>query len=103
MDVFPLWRRAQLEVVGARARPRLRRPCCGLLSSRCPETLSGWPTGSPRRPRRRPMRSGGRRALERETARLFDVARHDLGVHMKYIHAQDGPYASAADLGAEIR
>jgi len=41
------------------------------------------------------------RALERETERLFEVIRRDLGVRVRYVHTD--PYRNAAELCADLR
>jgi hypothetical protein len=102
--VFPTWRRAQLEVdrLAREAPPApstLRTT--GFLTPALAERITDWFTGMPTAPTDDVRRSY--RALERETARLFEVARNGLGVRVNYSRADGDPYGDAAELCAELR
>jgi hypothetical protein len=103
-EVFPPWRRAQVEV-DRLARDRPPAPCAlrttGFLRPDVAERVSDWFTGSPTAPADSVRRSY--RALERETARLFDVVRGGLGVRVRYVRDENDPYRGAAELCAELR
>ena len=102
MDVFPAWRRAQLEVERhAREAPppaSLLRTT-DLLSLELAERVTEWFTAPPTALDEAVRQSY--RALERETAWLFEVARQGLGVRVRY--RRSDPYGSAAELCAELR
>lgn len=104
MDVFPTWYRAQLEV-DRLAREAPLSPCVlrtrGFLRPALAERVTEWFTTMPTEPTEAIRRSY--RALERETARLFEIARRDLGVRVSYSRAGSDPYGSAAELCAELR
>jgi hypothetical protein len=103
-EVFPPWRRAQLQVdrlaLEAPVAPCLLRST-GFLWPELAERISDWFTGTPTAPEDAVRQSY--RALERETARLFEVVRHGLGVRVRYIHSDSDPYDSAGELCAELR
>jgi hypothetical protein len=108
-EVFSPWRRAQLEV-DRHAREAPLPPCVlrttGFLRPELAELVTGWFTGPPSAPADAVRRSY--RALERETARLFEIARRDpsrggLGVRVAYVRSESDPYGSAAELCAELR
>ncbi|MDA0159816.1 hypothetical protein OM076_06050 [Solirubrobacter ginsenosidimutans] len=102
-ELFPTWRRAQL-VVDRHARqappPASVLRTTGFLRPELAESVTAWflddaaPTGPVRR---------SYAALERETARLFEIARRDLGVRVHYVDGETDPYDSAAELCAELR
>lgn len=101
-EVFPTWQRAQLELDRhareAPLSPRVLRTT-GFLEPTLAERVTEWFTGPATTPADAVRRSY--RALERETARLFEVVRHCLGVRVRY--AETDPYDSAAELCAELR
>lgn len=103
-EVFPTWRRAQLEV-DRRARETPLPPSVlrttGFLRPELAERVAEWFTATPTAPAGAVRQSY--RALERDTARLFGIVRRDLGVRVRYVRAQGDPYASAAELCAELR
>jgi hypothetical protein len=102
MDVFPAWRRAQLEVE-RHAREALPSPgvlrTTELLSLELAERVSEWFTAPSMAPDETVRQSY--RALARETAWLFEIARQGLGVRVRY--SRSDPYGSAAELCAELR
>src|SRR5262245_4787117 len=102
-DVFPTWRRAQL-AVDRHAReaplpPRMLRTT-GFLRPELAERVTEWFIGTPTA--QSDAVRWSYRALERETARLFELVRL-LGVRVRYVHAETDPYGSGAELCAEIR
>jgi len=103
-DVFPPWRRAQLEVdrvaLEVPLAPSVLRTT-GFLRPELAERVADWFTGKPTAPTDAVRQSY--RALERETARLFEIACHRLEVRASYSRAGSDPYGSAADLCAELR
>jgi len=102
-EVFPMWRRAQLEVE-RRAREDRLPPgvlrTTALLAPELAERVADWflgpPTASPAAVRH------SYAALEREAAELYDHI-CGLGVRVRYVHTEDEPYASGAELCAELR
>ena len=102
-EVFPTWTRAQLEVDRhareAPPSPRVLRTT-GFLRPELAERVAEWFTAPPTTPSEAVRRSY--RALERETARLFELVRL-LGVRVTYVHAETDPYGSSAELCAELR
>jgi hypothetical protein len=103
-EVFPRWRRAQLAVdLHAREAPPspfvLRT--VGFLPHELAERVTEWFTEPPAAPADAIRRSY--RALERDTRRLYDVARRDLGVQVRYVRTGRDPYGSATELCAELR
>ena len=108
-EVFPTWRRAQLEV-DRLAREAPLAPCLlrttGFLRPELAERVTDWFTGRPTAPSGAVRRSY--RALERETARLFETVRRapslgGLGVRVQHARSESGPYRNAAELCAELR
>ena len=103
-ELFPTWRQAQLEVEllarEARLPPRVLRTT-GFLPPELAEQVTEWFTGEPTAPTDAVRRSYG--ALERETARLFEIVGRGLGVRVRYVRSEDDPYGSAAELCAELR
>ena len=108
-EVFPTWRRAQLEV-DRLAREAPLSPCVlrttGFLRSELAERVADWFTGKPTASPDAVRRSY--RALERETARLFETVRRapslgGLGVRVRYVRTESDPYGDAAELCAELR
>jgi hypothetical protein len=104
MQVFPTWHRAQLEV-DRHAREAPLSPCVlrttDFLRPALAEQVTEWFTGTPTTPTEAVRQSYW--ALERETARLFEIARRGLGVRVRYLRAESDPYGSAAELCAELR
>jgi hypothetical protein len=102
-EVFPPWRRAQLEV-DRHARDALLPPSVlrrtGFLPPELAERVAEWFTGPPTAPTDAVRPSY--RALERDTARLFELTRR-LGVRVRYVRSDDDPYDHAAELCAELR
>jgi hypothetical protein len=104
LDVFPTWRRAQLEL-DRHAResplsPYLLRTT-GFLAPELAEWVTEWFTEAPAVPDDAVRRSYA--ALERETARLFEVVRHCLGVRVTFVRSEIDPYGSAAELCSDLR
>jgi hypothetical protein len=103
-EVFAPWHRSQREfdrvAREAPLAPRVLRTT-GFLRPEPAEQVAEWFTGTPTRPTEAVRRSYG--ALERETARLFEIARRRLGVRVSYTRAESDPYGSAAELCAELR
>jgi hypothetical protein len=108
-ELFAMWPRAQFQVVReARESPLpphvLRRT--GFLRPELAERVSEWfiePAAAPTDTVRRSYR-----ALERDTARLFEIARRPpsrggLGIQVRHVHGDGDPYDGAADLCAELR
>jgi hypothetical protein len=104
LDVFPTWPAAQ-RVVDRLARETLPAPrvlrTTGFLAPELAEQVTDWFTAEPVAPAGTVRRSY--RALERETAQLFELARRSLGVRVAYIRNESDPYDSAAELCAELR
>ena len=108
-EVFPMWRRAQVEVDRLAREARLA-PCVlrttGFLRPELAERVTDWFTGKPTAPTDAVRRSY--RALERETARLFEIVRRapslgGLGVRVRHARDEPCPYRNAAELCAELR
>ena len=108
-EVFPPWRRAQLAVGllarEARLAPHVLRTT-GFLAPELAERVTDWFTGKPMAPAGAVRQSY--RALERETARLFEIVRRapsrgGLGVRVHHVHTDGDPYDNAAELCAELR
>ena len=108
-EVFPTWRPAQLEV-DRLAREAPLAPCVlrttGFLRPELAERVTDWFTGKRTAPSDAVRRSY--RALERETARLFEIACRapslgGLGVRVHHARNESGPYRDAAELCAELR
>jgi hypothetical protein len=103
-EVFAPWPRAQLEA-GRLARAAAPAPSVlrttGFLPAELAERVAEWFTGKPTARADAVRRSY--EALERETARLFDVASRGLGVGVRYVRGEGDPYESAAELCAELR
>jgi hypothetical protein len=103
-EVFPTWRRAQF-AVDRHARDAPPSPYAlrttGFLRPDVAERVADWflgaPTGSP------DAVAASYRALARETAHLFALARLDLGVRVHLVRTGRDPYACAADLCADLR
>jgi hypothetical protein len=108
-EVFPPWHRAQ-RVVDRLAREHSLAPSAlrttGYLPSTVAERVTEWFTGmttaSPYGIRQ------SYQALERETARLYDIVRSapslgGLGVRVRYVRSENDPYRDAAELCAELR
>ncbi len=104
LDVFPTWRRAQLELERhSRESPlssHLLRTT-GFLAPELAEWVTEWFTGAPEPPDAAVRRSYA--ALARETARLYEVVRHCLGVRVTLIDSAIEPYDSAVELCADLR
>jgi hypothetical protein len=103
-QVFPRWRRAQLEF-DRHAREAPLPPyvlrTTGFLESELAEQVAEWFTGTPTAPPEAVRRSY--RALERESARLFGLVRDGLGVQVEYRRSERDPYGSAVELCTELR
>jgi hypothetical protein len=108
-EVFPRWQRAQLEVDrlarAAPIAPHVLRTT-GFLRPEVAERVTDWFTGEPAAPADA-VRSSYR-ALERETARLFEIVRRarslgGLGVRVRPARDESEPYRDAAELCAELR
>lgn len=104
LDVFPTWRRAQLEL-DRHAREAPPSPyvlrTTGLLSPERTEQVTEWFTEPFTDPTDAARRSY--RALERETARLYDIVGRNLGVRVRYVRSENDPYPGAAELCADLR
>ena len=104
MDVFPTWRRAQLEVdrqTREAPPPADVLRTTGFLPPAVAEDVAEWFTVEPATPTEAVRRSY--RVLARDAARLFEIARRGLGVRVCYSRAERDPYGSAAELCAELR
>src|ERR1700742_1423061 len=103
-ELFPMWRRAQLEVDRlareALLSPRVLRTT-GVLAPEPAERGAGGVMAAPSAPIHAVERSY--RALARETARLFEIVRGRLGVRVVYVHGEGDPYDDAAELCADLR
>jgi hypothetical protein len=101
-ETFPTWRRAQIEFA-RRARelplPPERLRGTGFLRPDVAERIADWYLEDA------PQADvhGAYAALERDTARLFGLIRRELGVRVGYVHMDGDPYASAAELCADLR
>ncbi|HEY6891373.1 MAG TPA: hypothetical protein VI300_26440 [Solirubrobacter sp.] len=102
-ELFPTWRRAQL-AVERHARhappPAAVLRTTGFLRPELAESVTEWFLQDA------PLTDAvlhAYGALERETAGLFEIARRDLGVSVRYADGADEPYDSAAELCAELR
>jgi hypothetical protein len=103
-EVFAPWPRAQLEVARlARESPPapwvLRT--AGFLTEDLAEQITDWFTSDATAPAGAVRASY--RALERETAALYEVIHRGLGLRVEFVRAQEDPYASAEELCAELR
>ena len=107
-EVFLPWRRAQLEVdrlARAPLAPHVLRTT-GFLRPDLAERVADWFTGKPTAPADAVQQSY--QALERETARLFELVRRapslgGLGVRVRHVRSEEDPYRDAAELCAELR
>jgi hypothetical protein len=103
-EVFPMWRRAQLEFERhsreAPLSPYALRTA-GFLRPEVAERVTDWFMEAPESPTDAVVRSY--RALERETAQLFESVRRGLGVRVEYVRGEREPYGSAAELCADLR
>jgi hypothetical protein len=101
-EVFPAWRRAQ-RAVDRHAREAPPAPdvlrTTGQMRPELAERVAEWFTAKPTAPDEAVRRSYS--ALERDAARLFELARRGLGVRVR--HSPSEPYGSAAELCAELR
>ena len=78
----------------------------GFLRPELAERVTDWFTGKPTAPTDAVRQSY--RALERETARLFEIVRRapslgGLGVRVQHVRDESDPYRDAAELCAELR
>src|SRR5689334_24391681 len=101
-EVFCPWPAAQRQVDRLAYEPP--PPPCVLrttdfLAPDVAERIAGWFMGEAMAPAAEVRASY--RALERETERLFEVIRRDLGVRVRYVHTD--PYRNAAELCADLR
>jgi hypothetical protein len=108
-ELFPAWRPAQLAVDRlareAPLAPRVLR-ATGFLRPDVADRVTDWFTGKPTAPAAAVRQSY--RALERETARLFEIVRRapsrgGLGVRVQRVRNDEDPYRDAAELCAELR
>src|SRR3954447_24655676 len=103
-EVFPPWEQARRGAAYL-AREPLPAPwqlrTTGFLSSELAQQVSDWFLGEPTAPTAAVHASYA--ALERETARLWHVIGHALGVRVEFTHASEDPYPTAADLCADLR
>jgi hypothetical protein len=108
-EVFTAWRRAQLEVDRlareAPLSPDVLRTT-GFLRPELAERVADWFTGKATAPPDAVLQSY--RALEYETARLFEIVRRapllgGLGVRVHHVRDERDPYRDAAELCAELR
>ena len=101
---FPMWRLAQLHVE-RHAREIPPSPyvlrTTGFLVPELAERVTEWFTQAPAAPTEAVRSSYA--ALARETARLYGVVQHDLGVRVFYTRSEDEPYDSAANLCSDLR
>ena len=99
-----MWHRAQLEIERhaheAPPPPEMLR-ATGFLEPELAEKVAQWFTGTPTAPTDAVRWSY--RALERETARLFELVRDRLGIRVAFLPGQSDPYDSAAELCADLR
>jgi hypothetical protein len=108
-EVFPPWRRAQLEVARLACEARLPASVLrttGFLPPQLAERVTDWFTGEPTAPENALRRSY--EAFARETARLFEIvcrgpASGGLGVRVQHVHSASPPYRNGAELCAELR
>jgi hypothetical protein len=104
LDVFPTWRRAQLEL-DRHARESALSPyllrTTGFLRPELAEWVTEWFTDAPEAPDGAVRRSYA--ALARESARLYEVVRHCLGVRVTIVSGDEDPYGGAAELCADLR
>jgi hypothetical protein len=100
-EVFPAWRPAQREV-DRHAREAPLSPgvlrTTGLMKPDLAERVAEWFTATPAVTTEAVRQSY--RALERDAARLFGIAR-GLGVRVRHVDSE--PYANGAELCAELR
>jgi hypothetical protein len=103
-DVFSPWPRAQWEV-RRQAREALLAPSAlrrtGFLAPALAAQVATWFTGAEAAPAAEVRASY--RALERETARLYEVVVRELEVRVHHVRGEDDPYGGAAELCAELR
>jgi hypothetical protein len=108
-EVFPQWREAQLAVGRLAREPRVAAPVLrttGFLRPDLAALVTDWFLGEPTASEDAVRESY--RALERETARLYEIvcgARPSggLGVRVQYVTDVADPYGAAAELCAELR
>jgi hypothetical protein len=109
LELFPTWRRARLEAARhareAPLSPSVLRTT-GFLRPELAERVTAWFMGTPTA--RADAVRQSYRALERDTARLFDILRRapsrgGLGVRVRYVRTDGDPYVDAAELCAELR
>ena len=103
-EVFPAWGRAQ-RMVELHAReaplPASLLRTAGFMRPALAARVTEWFTRAPAAPADTVLRSY--RALERETARLFELVRRGLGVRVAYVRGEGEPYAGGSELCAELR
>jgi hypothetical protein len=95
-EVFFPWARAQREA----DRLAYETPPAPRLTPELAGRIAAWYLSDPAVPD--DAVRAAYRALERETARLYDVTRR-LGVRVELVYADDDPYRDAAELCAELR
>jgi hypothetical protein len=103
-EVFPQWDEAQRTVDDLAREPRpaasvLRTT--GYLPPDLAARVTDWFLGTATAPRAAVRLSY--RALERETARLYEIACGDLGVRVHLVRGTGDPYRSAEELCADLR
>jgi hypothetical protein len=102
-EVFPQWWRAQREAERhareAPPSPHVLR-ATGFLPPDVADRVADWFMASPTAPATAVRHSY--RALEHDTARLFEHVRR-LGVRVAYVRGESDPYDSAAELCADLR
>jgi hypothetical protein len=104
LEVFPVWRLAQREVSHLARQPLLAPAelrTTGHLTAELAHRVIEWFTG----PSPAPVAAvqASYRALEQETAQLWQVIRDVLGIRVQYTHGSDDPYVSAVALTADLR
>lgn len=102
-EVFLPWARAQREAgrLAYETPPALRLlRTMELLTPERAERIADWFLSEPAAPG--DAVRGSYLALERETARLYDVIRR-LGVRVELVYAEEDPYRDAAELCADLR
>jgi hypothetical protein len=108
-ELFPPWRRAQVEAARLarelQLAPRVLRTT-DFMPPELAEWITDWYTGPPIAPTDAVLRAY--RALERETARLYEIVRLEpalggLGVRVRHVRDQSAPYRNAAELCEDLR
>jgi hypothetical protein len=108
-EVFPEWREAQRAVGRLAREPRFPSPVLrttGFLRADLIELITDWFLGGPTASE--PAVRQSYRALERETARLYEIvcrgrSSGGLGVQVHFVRDTGDPYVTGAELCAELR